>query len=92
MEIEQPKVGEALTQLSPKSQLRRKVRVTKIIAIAEAISYSLLAVFMFRKYILDDRSDANYLLLRVVAHAPDVAMEQEAVIVQQAPNAPAGSV
>lgn len=68
VEIEQPKVGEALTQLSPASQLRRKVRVTKVIALTEAVSYSLLAVFMFRKYVLDNRTDANYLLLRVVAY------------------------
>jgi integral membrane protein len=68
VEIEQPKVGETLAHLSPLAQLRRKVRVTKIIAIAEAVSYSLLAVFMFRKYVLDNRSDSNYLFLRVVAY------------------------
>lgn len=68
VEIEQPKVGEALAQLSPMSQLRRKVKVTKIIAITEAVSYCLLAVFMFRKYVLDNHSDSNYLFLRVVAY------------------------
>ena len=68
VDIEQPKVGEALAQLSPISQLRRKVRVTKVIAITEAISYCLLAVFMFRKYVLHDHTDTNYLFLRVVAY------------------------
>ena len=37
-------------------------------AIVECVSYALLLIFMFRKYILDDRGNANYLALRVVAY------------------------
>jgi integral membrane protein len=62
------KVGEALPSLAPAEQLRRKIRITKLMAIIEAISYSMLLVFMFRKYILDDHSKINYAWLRVTAY------------------------
>lgn len=68
MQIEQPEVGETLSALSPTAQLHRKIRVTKVIALTEAVSYCLLAVFMFRKYVLDNHTDVNYVLLRVVAY------------------------
>lgn len=61
-------VGDVLEGMSLQDQFRRKVKVTKFIAILEACSYALLAVFMFRKYALDIRTDINQLLLRVVAY------------------------
>ena len=61
-------VGEVLEGMSLADQFRRKVKVTKFIAIVEAVSYSLLAVFMFRKYALDIRTGSNYFWLRVVAY------------------------
>ena len=62
------RVGDVLEGMSIEDQFRRKVRVTKFIAIVEAVSYSLLAVFMFRKYALDMRGGSNYFWLRVVAY------------------------
>lgn len=66
--VASPEVGEVLQALSPEAQLRRKVRFTKAFAIVEAASYCLLAVFMFRKYVLDLRSGTNYVLLRITAY------------------------
>jgi integral membrane protein len=66
--IETPQVGDVLEGMSLEQQFRRKVRVTKFIAILEACSYVLLAFFMFRKYALHNHTSANYLLLRVVAY------------------------
>lgn len=63
-----PEVGEVLQALTPEEQLRRKVRFTKAFAIVEAASYCLLAVFMFRKYVLDDHGSTNYVLLRITAY------------------------
>ena len=65
---EPPAVGETLVALGPAAQLRRKVRVTKVIALIEAVSYSLLAVFMFRKYVLHNHTSSNYAYLRIVAY------------------------
>lgn len=62
------KVGEALPSLAPAEQLRRKIRITKMVAILEAVTYSMLLVFMYRKYILDDHSKINYAWLRVTAY------------------------
>ena len=61
-------VGSVIETLSPRARLTRKVRFTKAFAIVECVSYTLLVIFMFRKYVLDDRGNANYLLLRVVAY------------------------
>jgi integral membrane protein len=61
-------VGAVIESLSPRAKLARKVRFTKAFAIVECVSYGLLLIFMFRKYILDDRGNANYLMLRVVAY------------------------
>ena len=54
--------------MSPRARLERKIRFTKAFAIVECVSYALLLIFMFRKYVLDDRGDANYLMLRIVAY------------------------
>ncbi len=61
-------VGSVVESMSPRSRLARKIRFTKAFAIVECVSYILLLIFMFRKYVLDDRGDANYLMLRVVAY------------------------
>lgn len=61
-------VGSVIETLSPRARLTRKVRFTKAFAIVECISYALLLIFMFRKYVLDDRGNANYLMLRVIAY------------------------
>ena len=61
-------VGDVLEGMSLKDQFRRKVKVTRFIALLEACSYALLATFMFRKYALDIRGGNNQLLLRGVAY------------------------
>jgi integral membrane protein len=66
--FDEPSVGEALAGMSPADQLRRKIRITKIIALAEAVSYSLLLVFMARKYLLDIRTPGNRAWLRTIAY------------------------
>jgi integral membrane protein len=66
--VSETPVGAVIESLSPRARLTRKVRFTKAFAIVECVSYSLLLIFMFRKYILDDRGNANYLMLRVVAY------------------------
>lgn len=65
---QEPKVGEAIAGMTPADQLRRKIRITKIIAIAEAVSYSFLLVFMFRKYVADIRTPGNQAWLRTIAY------------------------
>jgi hypothetical protein len=64
----EPRVGEALKGMNPADQLRRKIRVTKIIALVEAVSYCFVAFFMFRKYVLDMRGGWNQFGLRFVAY------------------------
>ena len=66
--VSETPVGSVVESMSPRSRLARKVRFTKAFAIVECVSYALLLIFMFRKYVLDDRGDANYLMLRVVAY------------------------
>jgi integral membrane protein len=63
-----PEVGEVLPGMTVEDQFRRKVKVTKFIAILEAVTYSLLAFFMFRKYALDMRGGSNQFWLRIVAY------------------------
>ena len=64
--IETPEVGELLETLNPRVQLQRKVRVTKIMAIVETITYCILIPLMFRKYILDLSEPTNVKLIRKV--------------------------
>lgn len=66
--FQEPNVGEVIRGMSPADQLRRKIRVTKIIALIEAVSYCFLAFFMFRKYALDMRGGWNQFWLRFVAY------------------------
>lgn len=61
-------VGQVLEGMSLEEQFRRKVKVTKFIALLEVCSYALLAIFMFRKYALDIRTGGNQFWLRVVAY------------------------
>jgi Domain of unknown function (DUF3817) len=61
-------VGEALAGMNPADQLRRKIRVTKIIALIEAVSYCFVAFFMFRKYALGMRGGWNQFWLRLIAY------------------------
>jgi integral membrane protein len=63
-----PAVGERIAGMSLADQLRRKIGVTKIIAIAEAASYCLLAGFMFNKYALGNRGGWHQAGLRIVAY------------------------
>ena len=63
-----PRVGDVLEGMSIRDQFVRKVKVTKFIALMEACSYALLAVFMFRKYALDIHTGTNQFWLRVVAY------------------------
>ena len=65
---EAPAVGDYLTSMDPRAKLVRKVRVLKVMAIVETVSYCCLLVPMFRKYLLDDHSQANYLALRIIAY------------------------
>jgi integral membrane protein len=61
-------VGHRIAGMSLADQLRRKIRVTKIIALAEAVSYCLLAGFMFNKYALGNRGGWHQAGLRIVAY------------------------
>ncbi len=61
-------VGQILEGMSLTDQFRRKVKVTKFIALLEACSYIVLATFMFRKYALDIHTGTNQVGLRVVAY------------------------
>lgn len=63
-----PAVGQRIAGMSLADQLRRKIRVTKVIALAEAVSYCLLAGFMVNKYLLHHRGGWNQAGLRVVAY------------------------
>ncbi len=63
-----PEVGEYLTELDPRNRLLRKVKVTKWMAVVETVSYTALLVPMFRKYVLDDLSNSNYVTLRIIAY------------------------
>jgi integral membrane protein len=66
--IAMTEVGEIVASMTPRAKLVRKARFTKAMAAVECASYLLLAVFMFRKYVMNNTSDANYVLLRVVAY------------------------
>lgn len=61
-------IGEIVASMTPRAKLLRKARFTKAMAIVETVSYCLLLFFMFRKYVLENRTDANYLMLRFVAY------------------------
>jgi integral membrane protein len=63
-----PEVGQRITGMSLADQLRRKIRVTKVIALAETVSYCLLAGFMINKYVLHHRGGWNQAGLRIVAY------------------------
>lgn len=63
-----PKVGEYLTELDPRNRLIRKVKVIKWMAVVETVSYLCLLVPMTRKYVFDDRSNMNYVILRMIAY------------------------
>lgn len=77
----EPAVGEILSSSDPDAMLRRKVTVTKIIAVIEVISYACLLVPMYRKHILDDASTGNYLVLRIVAYFHGIICVAFAVMV-----------
>ena len=62
------RLGEIVASMTPRAKLVRKARFTKAMALVETVSYCLLLVFMFRKYVLDNRTATNYLLLRFVAY------------------------
>jgi integral membrane protein len=64
--VETPAVGELLETNNPRAQLARKIKVTKVMAIIETISYSILLPLMFRKYILDVDEEGWQTLLRKV--------------------------
>lgn len=64
--IETPEVGELLQAINPRVQLQRKVRVTKIMAIVETITYCILIPLMFRKYIQGLDEATNVKLVRKV--------------------------
>jgi integral membrane protein len=64
--IETPAVGELLETNNPRKQLARKIRVTKVMAVVETISYSILLPLMFRKYVLDIEEETWQALLRKV--------------------------
>jgi integral membrane protein len=67
--IETPAVGELLETNHPRKQLARKIRVTKVMAIVETFSYSLLIPLMFRKYVMHvDESTWQTLLRKVTAY------------------------
>jgi integral membrane protein len=63
-----PQVGEYLTDNDPKARLIRKIRVTKWMALLETVSYCALLVPMYRKHLLDDNSNMNYSILRIIAY------------------------
>ncbi len=63
-----PAVGERIAGMSLADQLRRKIRVTKVIALAEAVSYCLLAGFMINKYVVHHQGGWNQAGLRIVAY------------------------
>jgi integral membrane protein len=63
-----PEVGEYLTELDPRNRLIRKAKFTQFMALVETVSYACLLVPMFRKYALDDVSNANYVALRMIAY------------------------
>jgi hypothetical protein len=64
--VDTPAVGELLETNNPRTQLARKIKVTKVMAIIETISYSILLPLMFRKYILDVNEETWQALLRKV--------------------------
>jgi Domain of unknown function (DUF3817) len=67
--LEQPAVGEFLNALSPVAQLKRKVRVTKLIAVTETVTYLILLPLMFRRYALNVHEQTwQFLLRRITAY------------------------
>jgi integral membrane protein len=64
--VDTPAVGELLETNNPRTQLARKIKVTKVMAIIETISYSILLPLMFRKYILDVNEETWQALIRKV--------------------------
>jgi hypothetical protein len=66
--FEEPLVGEILDSSNPTAMLRRKVTVTKFIAVIEVLSYAALLVPMYRRHIIHDNSTSNYLVLRTIAY------------------------
>jgi integral membrane protein len=79
--VEEPAVGEIISSSDPDAMLRRKVRVTRIIAAVEVVSYLCLLVPMYRKHILDDDSTRNYLYLRIIAYVHGIICAAFAVMV-----------
>jgi integral membrane protein len=67
--IETPAVGELLETNNPRKQLARKIKVTKVMAIIETISYCVLIPLMIRRYLLDvDEATWQTLLRKVTAY------------------------
>ncbi len=67
--MDQPAVGELLNALSPAAQLRRKIRVTKLIAGIETITYLILLPLMVRRYALNAHEETwQFLLRRITAY------------------------
>jgi hypothetical protein len=67
--VEQPAVGEFLNSVSPAAQLRRKIRITKLIAAIETITYLILLPLMVRRYALHaDEQTWQFLVRRITAY------------------------
>jgi Domain of unknown function (DUF3817) len=64
--IATPAVGELLETNRPRAQLARKVQFTKVMALVETVSYSILLPLMFRKYALHHHEQTWQALIRKV--------------------------
>lgn len=62
--MEPVKVGEYLDD--PRVELQRKVAVLRVVAIVEAVTYALLLIPMYEKWIAGNRSDWVYFAIRVM--------------------------
>ena len=52
----------------PVASLRRKIAITRVMAIVECISYATLLIPMTRKYLLGVTAHSNYVALRLIAY------------------------
>jgi integral membrane protein len=63
-----PEVGEYLTDNDPRTRLVRKVRVTRLMALLETVSYCGLLIPMYRKHILDITANSNEALISIIGY------------------------
>jgi integral membrane protein len=63
-----PPSGDYVDFDDPAASLRRKIAITKVMAVVECISYGVLLVPMSRKYIFDVTAHSNYVALRLIAY------------------------